>query len=577
MNGATGMSGIDWVVLIGTQVFIVAYGLWRSRQQQHDMQSYLLSGRGAGWLTVGLSIMATQASAITFLSAPGQAYADGMRFIHIYLGLPIAMVILSVTVVPLYHRLKVYTAYEFLEKRFDVKTRTLTAMLFLTQRGLAAGFTIYAPALVLQTLLGWPLFYTNLIVGTIVIFYTMTGGTKAVSQTQKQQMAVILVGMVIAGVMLVRLLPAGMGFTEALQVAGKMERLNVIDFTFDPTESYNVWTGVLGGVFLMLSYFGTDQSQVQRYLTGSSVGQSRLGLLFNGMLKIPMQFAILLVGALMYVFYLFNPVPVIFNTTELERGRNQQVRQLESEHAAAHATRQQKAEALVIALRAGQEADIEQATVALKAAEAQTEAIRGQAIAELKESLDKQEINDTNYIFLSFVRDYLPIGVVGLLISVILSASMSSTASELNALASTTVVDIYQRLIKPDGSQAHYVWASKLMTLLWGLYGIAFAMVANRIGSSLIEAVNVLGSLVYGTILGVFLTAFYLRKVGGNAVFLAAAIMELVIIGLWWYQVVPYLWLNAIGALGVLALAIPMQQLLGGEVKSHLPTEDTHR
>jgi SSS family transporter len=554
------MNIFDWVVLVLTLGLIVGYGSWKTRANT-NIHGYLLGGKEAQWFTVALSIMATQASAITFLSAPGQAYTEGMGFVQFYLGLPLAMVVLCVTVVPIYHRLNVYTAYEYLEKRFDLKTRALAAFLFLLQRGLAAGFTIFSPALILSSLLGWSLVYTNLGVGLLVIIYTVTGGTRTVNVTQKYQMLVILIGMVAAGVTVVQLFPEQVSFGDALSLAGSMNRMEIIDPEFDLENKYTIWSGLIGGFFLALSYFGTDQSQVQRYLSASSIRQSRLGLIFNGMTKIPMQFLILLVGVLLYVLYLFVQPPVFFNQQLLSEvqaaGYGNELAQLQQQHEQAYEQRKQQAFNLHESLGAETEAV---ATEQLRQADAQLAAVRGETLSLIETAVPNADTNDVNYIFIHFVLTQLPIGLVGLLIAVILSASMSSTASELNALASTTIVDIYKRMFKPNASDKHYLNASKLATVLWGFYAIAFAMVANQLGT-LIEAVNVLGSLVYGTILGIFLSAFYVKRINGNGVFVAGVLTEALVLLLWPFEVVPYLWLNVIGCLSVMAIALLLQQI----------------
>ncbi len=555
------MRTLDWVVLLGTLLFIVIYGVWKSRGSK-NIEGYLLGGKTMNWWTVGLGIMATQASAVTFLSAPGQAYDDGMRFIQIYFGLPFAMVFISMALVPFYHNLKVYTAYEFLEKRFNVVLRVFTAFLFLTQRGLAAGFTIFAPSLILSTLLDWNIYYTNLIIGLLVIAYTVSGGTKAVAQTQKQQMYVILGGMVIAGILVVKMMPEDVGFVDALQIAGKTGRLNVVDLDFDPTSQFNIWTGLIGGLFLSLSYFGTDQSQVQRYLSGSSIAQSRLGLLFNGIVKIPMQFMILLIGALVYVFYIFNVPPLFFNSVveqqTIESPAGEKYIALQDEFRGQYEIKQEKAFNLLDAIEREDQQGIAMATEELKDIDQQTRATKKEALEVIKEANQEADTNDTNFIFLTFVINFLPAGLVGLLIAVILSASMSSTAAELNALASTSIVDVYKRLIKKDGSDKHYLNASRWITVAWGSYAILFAMYANRLGS-LIVAINVMGSLVYGTILGIFLVAFYFRKLGWRNTLIAAAISESIILLLWFFTNVPFLWYNVIGAVCVILFSFILQ------------------
>ncbi|NLR92360.1 sodium:solute symporter [Flammeovirga agarivorans] len=549
------MSILDWIVLSGTLAFIVIYGIWKTRQQ-NDMNSYLLGNKEAKWFTVALSIMATQASAITFLSAPGQAFVDGMRFVQFYFGLPLAMVVLSITVVPIYHKMNVYTAYEYLEKRFDLKTRTLTAILFLTQRGLAAGFTIFAPSLILSSLLGWDINLTNIGIGIVVTAYTVIGGTKAVNQTQKLQMAVIFVGMLIAGILVVQMLPEEVSFSNALHIAGATGRLNAIDFQFDPTSKYNVWSGLIGGFFLAMSYFGTDQSQVQRYLSGASIGQSRVALLFNGMIKVPMQFLILFIGAMVYVFYFFNPSPILFNKVALEdaQANVSNFQNLENSYNQSVDTRQAKAIEYAQALN-GNGTNIETAKSALISANDNLESHKEQIIKQIEAEAPNIDTNDTNYIFLGFVINYLPTGLIGLLIAVILSASMSSTSSEINALASTSIIDIYKRILKPNASDQHYLTVSKLISIGWGLYAILFATFANKLGS-LIEAVNILGSLVYGVILGVFMIAFFFKKITARPTFIAAVISEGIIIYLFFFTEVPFLWYNVIGCLSVISFGL---------------------
>jgi len=551
------MRTIDWWVLGVAMISIVVYGVWKGRGSK-NIEGYLLSDRNMRWYTIALSIMATQASAITFLSTPGQAYADGMRFVQVYLGLPIAMVILSITAVPIFHRLKVYTAYEYLETRFDLKTRSLAAFLFLVQRGLAAGLTIYAPALIFSVILGWDLTLTNVAVGVLVIIYTSSGGTRAVSWTQFQQMFVIFIGMMAAFFMVLHLLPDGVGLVDATRVAGTLGRLNAIDFTFDLNNRYNFWSGILGGLFLSLSYFGTDQSQVQRYLTGRSVGQSRLGLLFNGLIKVPMQFFILFLGAMVFVFYQFTAPPIFFNPVAVEEVRTTEgaaeFRDLEVSYLAAFEVKRAEAVDLVAAERAGDPGEIELAKAELLAADEEAGAIRDRAIGVLESHVPGVDPSDANYVFLTFVTQYLPAGLVGLLIAAILFASMSSTSSELNALASTTIVDVYRRVLKRDASDRHYLLASKLTTVVWGVFAIAFAEWASRLGT-LVEAVNILGSIFYGTILGIFLVAFYTRRISGTATFLAALVAQVAVILLFVMTEISFLWYNLIGCVLVMAIA----------------------
>ncbi len=555
------MSTPDWIVLCGTLSLILLYGIYRSRRHE-NLQSYFLGNRSLKWYQVGFSVMATQASAITFLSAPGQAYTDGMRFVQFYFGLPLAMIFLSAFFLPIYHKLKIFTAYEFLEQRFDLKTRTLTALLFLTQRGLAAGLTIYAPSIVLSSLLGWNIYWTNIFMGGLVITYTMLGGTRAVSVTQIQQLLVIFAGMFLAAVMVVRLLPDGVGLTDALQVAGKMGKTNVITTNFSWNDRYNIWSGLIGGFFLSLSYFGTDQSQVGRYLAGKSTGESRLGLLMNGLLKIPMQFLILLIGALVFAFYQFQPAPVFFNTKQIEKVMNTELsdsfRSVNHQYDSISLLKKQYAFELLDGLKHDNATQTAAARGALQSLEAEGKTIRAEAIALIKEADPAADTNDTNYIFLTFVLTYLPKGLVGLLIAVVFCASWNSTAAELNSLATTTVIDIYRRNINNKASQLQYVRVSMWATLGWGIFAICVAQLANQLGS-LIEAVNVLGSLFYGNILGIFLIAFFLKKVSGSAVFIAAIVTELLVIGLYAQNVVAFLWLNLIGCLAVMILSWLLQ------------------
>jgi len=558
------MSLIDWIVLGATLLIIVLYGVWKSGVNK-NIDQYLMGGRSLPWYHVGLSVMATQASAITFLSAPGQAYSDGMRFVQFYFGLPLAMIVLCITFVPIFHRLKVYTAYEFLEQRFDLKTRALTAFLFLVQRGLSTGITIYAPSIILSTILNINTVYTTLFIGGVVIFYTVYGGTKAVSYTQLLQMSIIFSGMFFAGVMVVHLLPDGVGFMHAVKLAGKLGRMNVIDWKFDPDNRYNMWSGVIGGFFLQLSYFGTDQSQVGRYLTGSSIGQSRLGLIMNGLVKIPMQFLILLIGILVFAFYQFTRPPMFFNQYEVKQVKQSsyggQYNKLEEQYSAVFEDRKNKADALIKAFDSKDPAEISKAQEALKTADKRSADIRKQAIAVMKKNNDKANEDDTNYVFLNFVTHYLPRGLIGLLIAIIFLASMGSTASALSSLASTSVVDIYKRSINPGASDKNYVLASRLATVFWGLVCVAMALYASKVGN-LLEYVNQLGSYIYGTILGVFVVAFYLKKIRGHAVFIAAIITELLIIACGVYKVVAYLWLNAIGCILVIVIALAINWLM---------------
>jgi len=563
------MSVLDWGVLLGTLALIILYGIYRSRGNR-NMDDYLLAGHSLPWYHVCLSVMATQASAITFLSAPGQAFTDGMRFVQFYFGLPLAMVVLAVTFVPIFHRLKVFTAYEYLEGRFDARVRIFTALLFLIQRGLSTGLSIYAPAIILSTILGWNIYWTNIIMGGIVLVYTVTGGTKAISYTHLQQMLIVTLAMFMAGWMTVHLLPADVGFTDALQVAGKSGRLNTIDFNFDPNSRYNLWSGLIGGFFLQLSYFGTDQSQVGRYLTGQSVGQSRLGLLANGMLKVPMQFLILLVGALVFVFYQFNPMPVFHNRVEtdalLKGPYATEYRALESQHQAIEVRRQRAVLELERGL--GNEAAVTASRQALQDADADAKEVKKQVVELIKKNNPAADTSDVNYVFLRFVLDYLPHGLIGLLIAVIFSASMGSIAAAYNSLASSTVIDIYKRGFRPEASDKHYLLASKTATVIWGVFCIIVAQFANRMGS-MIEAVNILGSLFYGVILGIFLVAFYLPRLGGRATFWAAVLAEILVVACYWLDVMAFLWLNVVGCVLVILIAWIFQRLWPTQSHAH--------
>ncbi|MBL7817633.1 MAG: sodium:solute symporter [Saprospiraceae bacterium] len=550
------MNPIDWAVLVLTLGGIVAYGLWHGRAAQRNMEGYLLADRRMPWYHVTLSVMATQASAITFLSAPGQAYTDGMRFVQFYFGLPLAMIVISVTFIPLFRKLKVFTAYQLLEERFDVKTRTLTSLLFLIPRALSTGVTIAAPSIILTTILGWDLYWTNIITGAIVTIYCVFGGSRTISYTQLQQMFVVLGGMFIAGYMAVKMLPQGLGFADSLEIAGKFGKTNVLDWKFDLSNRYNVWSGFIGGFFLQLSYFGTDQSQVGRYLSGESVSESRFGLLMNGILKVPMQFFILMVGALVFVFYQFEQPPLFFNQTELKKV--EQTPQYQSLLARDTKVFEQKKEAvsqLATALKSDDAAAVNQSTAQVLALNKESNALRKEAKDLMKQTSGATDLNDTNYIFLSFVTKYLPVGMIGLLIAVILLASMGSMASAFNSLSSCTVVDIYYRLINKNGSEQHYYQFSRWVTLFWGIFCIIVAQFTANIGS-LIEAVNILGSWFYGTILGVFLVAFYFKSVKGDAVFWAAILAEIAVIYCWWIDLTAFLWLNLIGCVLVVLLSL---------------------
>ncbi|WP_276360315.1 sodium:solute symporter [Daejeonella sp. H1SJ63] len=556
------MSGLDWLVLFITLLVIVVYGIYKSRGTE-NIEGYLLGNQSFPWYSVTLSVMATQASAITFLSAPGLAFSSGMSFVQFYFGLPLAMIVLCITFVPIFHKLKIYTAYEFLENRFDLKTRALTAFLFLIQRGLSTGITIYAPSIILSTILDIDTTYTTLFIGGLVISYTVYGGTKAVSYTQMLQMSIIFLGLLLAGILVVRLLPDNVGLGKALQIAGKMGRTNAIDFKFDWNNQYTVWSGLIGGFFLQLSYFGTDQSQVGRYLTGSSIGQSRLGLLMNGLVKIPMQFLILLIGVLVFTFYQYQQPPVFFNSYELGKLEKseykEEISKIKNDYSNAFVEKQAQIHILEKALDQDDEQAINTQRSILEEADKKTRAIRQQAVDLMKKNDPKADTNDNNYVFLSFVTRYLPQGLIGLLIAIIFLASMGSTAGSLNSLASTTVIDIYKRLINKDASDEKYLSASRWATVIWGIFCILMALYASEMGN-LLEAVNILGSLFYGTILGIFVVAFYLKKIGGSATFYAAIITEVIVFGCWMMDIMAFLWLNVVGCVLVVLIALILQR-----------------
>lgn len=552
------MSSIDWLVLAITLLSIIGYGVWKSRGTR-NIEGYLLADRKLPWYHVGFSVMATQASAITFLSAPGQGYTDGMRFVQFYFGLPLAMVVLCVTFVPIFHRLSVFTAYEYLEKRFDVKTRALTAFLFLLQRGLSTGITIYAPSIILSVILDIDIFYTILFNGVAVVAYTVYGGAKAVSYTQLFQMSIIFASLFLAAGLVINLLPEGVGLGDALHIAGAMNKINAIDTHFDLNNRYNIWSGLIGGFFLQLSYFGTDQSQVGRYLTGSSITQSRLGLVMNGLVKIPMQFFILLIGVLVFTFYQFTPAPLFFNRVELNNLADgpyaQELEQLKERYAQSFEKKRGEVASYVDALHSGNETAINTTKQSLGEADSESQALRKDIAALILRNNPDADTNDGNYVFLSFVTQQLPVGVVGLLIAVIFLASMGSTSSGINALASTTVVDYYRRFFRPQGDESRYLHASRWATVAWGVFCVVTALYASHLGN-LIEAVNILGSLFYGTILGIFLVAFYLPRIGGTAVFFAALAAEAFIVYAWLIDLTAFLWLNMIGCALVMLFSL---------------------
>lgn len=551
------MQLIDWIVLGATLVFIVVYGVYKT-QGSKNVEDYIRGGNTSKWWTVGLSVMATQASAITFLSTTGQGFYSGMGFVQFYFGLPIAMVIICLVFIPIYHRLKVYTAYEYLESRFDLKTRTLAATLFLIQRSLAAGITIYAPAIILSAVLGWDLTMLNIIIGIAVIVYTVSGGTKAVSTTQKQQMAVIFLGMFIAFYIILDKLPDDITFTNALSIAGAADKMQLLDFSFDFNNRYTVWSGLIGGTFLMLSYFGTDQSQVQRYLSGKNVREMQMGLLFNGALKIPMQFFILLVGVMVFVFYQFNSAPLHFNPAAEEAV-------LSSTYAAEYQSVKAELTEVQDLQKNAAMAYVEDANETSKAVIAnyqiEDRKLREEAKAIIAKASPDVENNDKDYVFIHFILNNLPNGLIGLLLAVILSAAMSSTASELNALGSTTAIDLYKRNVRGDKDEDHFVKATKGFTLMWGILAIIVACTASLF-ENLIQLVNIIGSIFYGNILGIFLLAFFVKYVRSNAVFIAALITQAIVLVGYFDDWMPYLWLNLFGCAVVMGIAILLETVM---------------
>ena len=557
------MNTLDWIVLFGTIAFIVLYGTWRTRGNK-DIEGYLKGDNSMKWWMIGVSIMATQASAVTFLSTPGQAIEDGMRFLQFYLGLPIAMVIISVTMVPIYYRLKVFTAYEYLETRFDLKTRTLAAILFLILRGLSAGITLYAPAIVLSTILGWPISVTTVLIGSLVIVYVTVGGTRAVSLTQRQQMTVIMSGMILAGILAYTMLPEYISFGDTVQIAGELGKLNLVNLEFNLSDRYNIWSGLIAGTFLFLSYFGTDQSQVARYLGGKSVTESRLGLMFNGLLKIPMQFIILFIGVLVFVFYLFNQPPVFHNQVLKEQAllttQGTQIKSLENQYDQLYIKKRKAVDDLVTAIQTENVDQIEISKTSVLRLQQDEKLVRDEIKTSIGKALPGAKTQDRDYIFLNFVLTHLPHGIVGLLLAVMFSAAMSSMAGELNALSSTTTVDIYKRSVRKEADPLHYLSASRWFTVGWALLAMVFAMLAT-FAENLIQFVNIVGSLFYGTILGIFLTAFYVKYVKGTAVFWSALVAECVVFYCYFYTDIAFLLYNIIGCAIVITVAILIQAL----------------
>jgi len=555
------MELVDWIILLSTLIFIVTYGIWKTRGSQ-NIKDYVLGGKEANWVTIGLSVMATQASAITFLSTPGQAYHDGMGFVQFYFGLPLAMVVIILVFIPLYYRLNVQTAYEFLENRFNAKTRTLTAVLFLIQRGLSAGITIYAPAIILSAVLGWPLKLLVVGIGGLVILYTVSGGTKAVNVTHKQQMFVIIGGMLVALYMIISGLPSEVSFADALTIADQSGKLKVLDFSLDPNNRYTFWSGITGGFFLALSYFGTDQSQVQRYLSGKSKRESQLGLAFNGIFKIPMQFFILFVGVMVFVFYQFNATPIHFNpaaraalqapdyqveyealSNELA-GIQKEKQQLQLHYLAGN--NEVKTTKIVLLKSEIQKLDVKENKLRNRAKE---------LVARADPSIPS---NDKDYVFIHYILNNLPVGLIGLLLAVILSAAMSSTASELNALGTITTLDIYKRHVTASKTPRYDLKLSKGFTLLWGIIAIIIASVASLF-ENLIQLVNIIGSIFYGNVLGIFLLAFFFKRIQGKAVFYAAIITQILVVLVFYVDLMSYLWLNLLGCALVILLAQILQ------------------
>jgi SSS family solute:Na+ symporter len=557
------MQQIDWIILVITLLFIVIYGVWKTKGSTGNVKDYILGNNETPWWTVGLSVMATQASAITFLSTPGQAYHDGMGFVQFYFGLPIAMVVICMTFIPIYHRLKVFTAYEYLEQRFDLKTRSLASLLFLVQRGLGTGITIYAPSIILSTILGWNLTQLNIIIGSLVIIYTFSGGTKAVNVTQKHQMFVIMFGMILTFFLILHLLPNDMTFGNALHIAGANDKMNIVDFSFDPETRYTFWSGITGGFFLALSYFGTDQSQVGRYLSGKSIKESQMGLIMNGFLKVPMQFFILLIGVMVFVFFQFNPVPLNFNPNNkmvIEKSiYKEEYENLEKQ--LTDLSEEKKEFNLLYIDHLNQNYDNPILRKKLTALSNKENDLREQAKELISKADPKAETNDKDYVFINFILNYLPKGLIGLLLAVILSAAMSSTASGLTALASTTAIDIYKRNLKEEKSDKHYVNATKVFTVFWGIVAILFACIGTLF-ENLIQLVNIIGSIFYGTVLGIFLVGFYIKYIRAKAIFWGAIITQLMIFYIFYLDIVSFLWLNFIGAIMTIIISTLLQFFL---------------
>jgi SSS family solute:Na+ symporter len=565
------MSALDFVVLIGSMLGIAAYGIWRTRGRR-DLNAYLRGDGQTPWFAIGLSVMATQASAITFLSTPGQGYLGGLGFVQIYFGVPVALIIIAVFFLPIFRRLNVYTAYEFLGRRFDSKTRLLGAALFLVQRGLGAGLTIYAPAIVLTTVFGWPLDLTIICSGLLVIVYTVAGGSDAVTVTQKYQIGIIFAGMITAFCLLVAKLPAGLTFTDTFALAGGFQKLNAVNFSTDVHERYTFWSGLIGGTFLMLSYFGTDQSQVQRYISGASLREGRLGLMFNAVCKIPMQFCILLLGVLIFVFYQFEQPPLYFNSASSQylaaHGADQKLRAYETDFNSAHAQTRRQLESWLKARHNGDQSAATAAFAAASTAHQQGEKIRVAANEELSVKNSGATANDADYVFITFILQQLPHGVIGLLVAAFFAAALSSKSAELNALGSSTTIDFYRHLIQRDATDATCLAASKWFTALWGLVAISFALYAHLV-ENLIQAVNILGSIFYGVMLGLFVVAFFVRRVGGTAIFWAALAAQSLVFVLYFNLTISYLWYPLIGCAACVLFSLMLQAVLGGNSETN--------
>ena len=568
------MQLIDWIILSVTLLFIVGYGVFKTRGSK-NVEEYILGGNETPWWTVGLSVMATQASAITFLSTPGQAYHDGMGFVQFYFGLPLAMVVICITFIPIFHKLKVFTAYEYLEQRFDLKTRSLASLIFLVQRGLGTGLTIYAPAIILSSLLGWNLTMMNLIIGILVIVYTMSGGTKAVNITHKQQMFVIMTGMIITFFIILSYLPDELSFSNALHIAGANNKMDIVDFSFDPEKRYTIWSGIAGGFFLMLAYFGTDQSQVQRYLSGKSIRESQMGLIMNGLLKVPMQFFILLIGVMVFIFFQFHSAPLHFNPNNIKsvNGSQYKTDYANLEKKLDVLAEEKKEISMIYVNQLNQDYDNKELHNKMVALNTKEKDLRDQAKDIIKKVDKKAETNDKDYVFLYFILNFLPKGLIGLLLAVIFSAAMSSSASGLNALASTTTIDIYKRNLKGEKSAKHFVNATKMFTLVWGIIAILFACVGTLF-ENLIQLVNIIGSIFYGTVLGIFLVAFYIKFIKGHAIFWGALISQVIVIYVWYIDVVSFLWLNVIGASLTIFLSSILQMFIKQKDSEPVITEE---